>query len=105
MKTPPVVVAKLGEHLVCDVVAVPGWDGFEKLRAYLERNWSAERLSAADGPDARSCVFRVRGIILTLEFEDPWGNRIVASSAAAEGVLGEIAADLERRLAGNPDPE
>ena len=98
--SPPVVLSKKGERLVCDVAAVPGWDGFDKLRTYLERNWSAMRLSEAEGPDARRWVFQARSVTLALEFEDPWGNRIVSTSASADAVLNEIAADLHRRLEG-----
>jgi hypothetical protein len=84
--------------LACDVPAVAGWDGLEKLWKYLERHWSALCLLRVDGPDARRWVVGVRDAVLELEFEEPWGNRLISSSPSCDRVLIEIFHDLQQRL-------
>jgi hypothetical protein len=99
MKAPePVILSRHSDHLVCDVPGVSGWDGFEKLYSYLERSWGASCISSADGPDARLWVLRIRNVTLNLEFEDPWGNRIVSTSLESSDLLREIAANLRQRF-------
>jgi hypothetical protein len=99
MKTPlPVVLTVQGLKLVCDISAVPGWDGFEKLWEYLEKHFDATCESKTDGPDVRRWVIRVRGAVLELLHEDPWGNQIQSTNTDSQKVLRDIAADLERRF-------
>jgi hypothetical protein len=97
--TKPVVMTTCGGQLACYVPAVPGWEGVEKLWRYLEINFAAECISRSDGPDARRWIVKVRGMMLEIHHEDPWGNTIVSCSRESDDVLFAVAADLERRLA------
>ena len=95
----PVVMTTRGGRKACEVTAVAGWEGFEKLWRYLELNFAAVCISRVDGPDARCWTVQVRGVTLEIQHEDPWGNVIVSCGPESDGVLLEIAADLDRRLA------
>lgn len=101
-KSPTVVVSRNRGRLECDVCAIPDWDGLEKLAHFLEKHYGATILERVDGPDARCWTARVRGVTIELQHEDPWGNVIVASDAASESTVREIADDLTHRLAGLP---
>ena len=83
---------------VCDVPAIAGWEGVEKLWKYLEFHFAAVCVSKADGPDARRWTVRVLGATLEIHHEDPWGNMIVSCSPEYDGILASIAEDLRRRL-------
>jgi len=98
----PVVMTTRGGRRVCDVPAVPGWEGVDKLWRYLELNFAAECVSQVDGPDARCWTVRVHGATLEIQHEDPWGNMIVSCGPGSDGVLSDIAADLQQRLGGLP---
>lgn len=96
----PVVITTRGGRKVCDVPAVAGWEGVEKLWRYLEVNFAAICVARVDGPDARRWTVQVRGATLEIQHEDPWGNMIVSFGPESDGVLLDVAADLDRRLEG-----
>lgn len=93
-----VVVSTSAGRLTCDLPILSGVDGFNKLWEYLQANWSAVLVSRADGPDASRWVFETRGVPLEMQFEDPWGTRLVSPASPSDPVLRDIAADLEARL-------
>tara|TARA_R110000824_G_scaffold131955_1_gene294233 strand:+ start:160 stop:432 length:273 start_codon:yes stop_codon:yes gene_type:complete len=84
--------------LEVDVLAIPDWEGFDKLKAFLSKEHSAETIYCADGPDARVCVLEVSGLEFELRYEHPYGNSIVATTPASENIVTEIGRDLEVRL-------
>ena len=96
----PVVLSHRGGCLQCDVPAVGGWDGLEKLFQFLEVNYGARSKSRYDGPDARRWLVIVREQVLELHYEDPWGSLLVSPSPDSDALLREIADDLKRRLSG-----
>ena len=95
----PMVLARRGGRLECDVLAVPDWEGFEKLARFLEKHYAAQVREKTDGPDARRWVLDVEGCALELQHEDPWGKVIVAADETGEVLLRRVAEDLAARLA------
>lgn len=92
-----VVVSRTTRGLEVHVPGVPGWEGFDQLTRYLEKHFSAVVLSTVDGPDARLRRLRVQDLELFLDYEDPFGNTIVAADPES-ALLRAIAEDLTRRL-------
>jgi hypothetical protein len=93
-----IILSYKADRLICDVVAVEGWEGVEKLYEYLQRNFEATCIARFDGPDARRWIVKVREATLELQYEDPWGNMILSVDAESDAVLRRIAEDLERRF-------
>lgn len=105
----PASISRTSRGVELFVPAVGGWDGFDRLLAFLIKHYGAIVVDAIDGPDARVCHLRVQGAELTLDFEDPYGNAI-ACAERDRAILDEIARDLQRRLrlldpAGGEDAE
>lgn len=94
----PVILSVRHGRLECDVPAVGGWDGFDKLFRFLELNYGAATTERIDGPDARRWIFRIRNLTLELHHEDPWGNVVVSPKPESDDLLREIADDLSHRL-------
>ncbi len=94
----PVILTRNHGHLECDVVAIPDWEGLEKIARFLEKYYGATTERKIDGPDARRWILSVDGEVLEIHHEDPWGNVIVAPQKSAEELLEKISRDLESRL-------
>jgi hypothetical protein len=95
----PVALSRTPRGRELFVPAVGGWDGFDRLRAFLVKHYAATVLETIDGPDARICRLQLGDCELTIEFDDPYGNAIVCRDDDCP-VFDEIACDLRARLAG-----
>lgn len=98
MRKSVVVTSKKGDKLEITVVAVPGWEGFDKLILFLEKHYGAKALKKYDGPDARRWILKCQNQIIELIHDDMFGNYLHAPTVESEGIIKNIAKDLEQRL-------
>ena len=87
-----------GKPLEVWIDAWPDWDRFDNLVALLTTDYGATVRAAIDGPDARRWILDIDGAVFELIHDDPWGNYLVATTAAGEAVIRRVGCDLARRL-------
>ena len=83
---------------VVDVVAVPDWNGYDKICDFLKQEYEASVISSADGPDSRKSVLDIRGARISIQHDDPYGNSIEAETVESNDIVRAIGMDLKNRL-------
>ena len=83
---------------VVDIVALPDWDGYDKLCEFLKQEYKATVISALDGPDSRKAILELRGTRISIQHDDPYGNSIEAETPESNDLVREIGMDLKNRL-------
>jgi len=81
-----------------DIPAISGFDGFDKLRRYLQNEHGAVIKDCIEAPDACRCVFTLKGVDFILDYDDPYGNSIQSVGPDINHQVESIGRDLERRL-------
>src|SRR3990167_3244872 len=93
-----VVTSRKNEKLEITIVAIPDWDGYDKLILFLTKHYDAIIIAEYDGPDARRWILKCHDQIIELIHDDMFGNYLLAPTVESEPIVTEIANDLEERL-------
>ena len=80
MSIESVVLSYRNDRVCGDVVAIPDWEGFEKIVKFLEKYYGARVRARSDGPDARRWILEVDDGTVELHHEDPCGNTLISMS-------------------------
>jgi hypothetical protein len=59
-RKPGIVTVRGTGHVEIDLPSVPGFDGFRKLRQYLQNEHGAVVKECVEGPDACKCVLSLQ---------------------------------------------
>ena len=87
-----------GESAQCEIHALPEWEHFDKLLAFLVKYYDAKVFGMVDGPDARSAEAQIGLACIRVTFESPWGCSLSASTSSGVAIVETISNDLKRRL-------
>ena len=85
------------QPLKASINFVGSWEDFEKILAFLIKEYNSIIIDDLNGPDARVCTLNADGQIFKLIFDDPYGTEIVSTSIESDPIVKKICDDLEKR--------